>query len=126
MLTVEVIEDDIAMRTLLSEWLSDEGHRVRARAGVGTSARGDVDLVVVDLPDLPTRGAGTVRRVKLLHPGAAVIGLSTQLRHALAGDSRPARALGVDRLVAKPSTRGELLAAVADAAGARAGAGAVR
>jgi len=118
MLTVEVIEEDVAMRTLLSEWLASDGHLVRARAQVGASARSGVDLVVVDLHNWPRQGAETVHRVKSLHPGAALIGISTQLSRTVAGESRQARAIGVHRLVSKPCSRRELLDAVAGAVGA--------
>lgn len=117
MSTVEIIEDDSAMRTLLSEWLAGAGYRVHARAAIGPAATAGVDLVVVNLLNLPAQGAETIRRVKTLYPGAALIGVSTQLSRTPAAGSRQARALGVSRLVSKPCTRGELLEAVAGALG---------
>lgn len=118
MLTVEVLEDDLPMRALLAEWLAGEGYRVRACAGFGDRVRTDVDAVVVDLTDLPARGAETIRRVKSLYAGAALIGISTQWCEAAGGDSRQARDLGVHRLVSKPCSRRELTSAVAGALGA--------
>ena len=117
MLTVEVIEDDLAMRALLVEWFAGEGYRVRACGGSGAAVKAGVDAVVVDLPNLPTQGAGTIRHVKSLYPGAALIGLSTQAGEASGRDSRQARALGLARLVSKPCSRCELLTAVAGAIG---------
>lgn len=116
MLNVELIEDDPALRALLVEWLAGDGYRVRAGVGI-RSAAGGIDAVVVDLPELPMQGAETIRNLKSLYAGAAVIGLSTQAGAASSGDSRQARALGLARLVAKPCSRRELLAAVAGAIG---------
>lgn len=118
MLTIEVIEDDAAMRTLLTEWLRDDGYRVRSRSGMGASVVDGVDLLVIDLLDLPGQGTTTVDRARKLYPKAAVIGISTQLSRTLAPDSSQARALSVDRLVSKPCSRWELLDAVVDTIGA--------
>jgi CheY-like chemotaxis protein len=118
MQTVVVIEEDSAMRTLICEWLRGEGYVVRGlpveEAGLASGA----DLVIVDVPNLRSRGADTVRAVRARYPQSALIGLSTQLGRSLHSDSNPARALGLQRLVAKPCARGELLDAVADAIGA--------
>lgn len=116
MLTVEVIEDDLAMRALLVEWLIGEGYRVRAHARSGAAVDG-IAAVVIDLPNLPTQGAETIRQVKSQYAGAALIGLSTQASAASDRDARQARAWGLVRLVAKPCSRRELLAAVSAAIG---------
>jgi CheY-like chemotaxis protein len=125
MLTVAVIEEDSAMRTLICEWLLGEGYAVQAlpaqgslRATWDASQAAGVDLVIVDVPDFHERGADTVRAVRASYPHAALIGLSTRLGRSLRSDSNPARALGLRRLVAKPCARGELLEAVADTIGA--------
>ncbi len=118
MLTVVVIEEDSAMRTLICEWLLGEGYAVQALPAQGASQGGDVDLVIVDVPDLRDGGADTVRAVRASYPHAALIGLSTRLGRSLQSDSNPARALGLRRLVAKPCARGELLEAVSDTIGA--------
>ena len=122
MLTVVVIEEDSAMRTLICEWLLGEGYAVRALPAQGVSAEPSevmgVDLVIVDVPDFRVAGDHTVRAVRASYPHAALIGLSTRLGRSLQSDSNPARALGLRRLVAKPCARGELLEAVSDAIGA--------
>jgi CheY-like chemotaxis protein len=117
MLTVDVIEEDLAMRALLCEWLDGEGYRVTARAGIGTVARTEVHAVVVDLLDLQGQGAEIIRRAKSLYTDSALIGLSTQVGESDAGRSRQARALGLARLVSKPCSRRELVTAVAGAIG---------
>ncbi len=115
MLTVEVIEDDLAMRALLCEWLAGEGYRVQAHASIGAAVKTGVDAVVVDLSNLQVQGVEIVRHVKRVYAGSALIGISTQVGESRASHSRQARALGLARLVPKPCSRLELLTAVATA-----------
>lgn len=117
MLTILIIDEDSAMRELLGEWLVAEGYRVVGRpAGDGLREAG-VDLLIVDVPNLRTQGADTVRKAQAMAPLARVIGMSAQLGQSLLPHSPAARSLGVRRLVAKPCSREELLDAVADAIG---------
>ena len=117
MLTIEVIEDDSAMRTLISEWLRAEGYRVSAESRIHDERRTDVDLVVVNLGNLHLDGIEYVRRVRQLYANAALIGVSTQVTRTLAANSEQALRLGLVRLVSKPCRRSELLSAVVDAIG---------
>lgn len=117
MLTIVVIEQDVAMRSLFCEWLEAEGYRVQGRSARALAMEPGVDLVIVDLLNLPTQGAETVRQVRTIYPGAALIGISTQMSRTLGAGAAQARALGVSALVAKPCARGELLAAVVGAIG---------
>jgi len=115
---IMVIEEDGAMRILISEWLAGEGHEVRALPRYASASDSTVDLVILDLPSPRSRGEETVRAVRAVrhaYPRAAVIGISTQVGRSLGVDSGTARALGVQRLLAKPGTREELLGAVAEA-----------
>lgn len=117
MLTIVVIEEDIAMRTLFCEWLDAAGYRVHGRSARARVVQPGVDLVLVDLLDRPAKGAEAVRQVGEIYPAAALIGISTQLGRMLPPDSPQVRALGVAGLVTKPCTRSELLDAVAGAIG---------
>jgi CheY-like chemotaxis protein len=117
MLTVEVIEDDIAMRALISEWLLAGGYRVRAKSRLGHQPETGVDLVVVDVGNLHLDGIEYVRRVRQLYAKAALIGVSTQVSRTLAADSEQALQLGLAGLISKPCRSDELLGAVADAIG---------
>ena len=113
-----VIEEDSAMRMLISEWLTGEGHDVRSLPRHDATPDDTVELVILDLPHPRAPGTGTAQAVEAVHaayPHSSVIGISTRLGRSLGGDSDVARALGVNRLLAKPCTREELLGAVAAA-----------
>jgi CheY-like chemotaxis protein len=109
---IAVMEADLAMRSLLREWLTTAGYGVRdglPRHG-GSTTR--VDLVIVDLYMPRQGGARIIRGVQRLHPGTPVIAISGQFRPGLAANSPVARALGATRVVAKPFSRADLLEAV--------------
>jgi DNA-binding response OmpR family regulator len=116
---IMVIEEDSAMRMLLCEWLTAEGHRVDSAArhdAARETLQDPVALVVLDLPRPRTHAAATaslVRSVRNAFQHAPVLGISTQLARSLGSGSEVGRALGVEGLLAKPCTRQELLGAVA-------------
>jgi DNA-binding response OmpR family regulator len=110
MSTIVVIEDDAAMRTLICEWLAAEGYSVRGLGAPGNDP--GAELVIVNVLNLRSQGAQTLREVQAVYPRSAMIGMSTQLARSLPGDSALAHSLGVRRLIAKPFTRDEMLAAV--------------
>jgi DNA-binding response OmpR family regulator len=113
--TILIIEDEPSLRSLFKEWLSASDYRVWFRSEVPANREADVNLVIVDLRNLPTQAGAKVSHVKNAFPVAQVIGVSTQLTRAMPGDSSLARALGVDFLLPKPCTHGELLAAAREA-----------
>ena len=112
MSTIVIMEADDLMRGLLNEWLSAEGYSVRVQRLREPPSSGSADLVILDLYMPRQNGAETVRAVQQSYPGAAVIAISGQFRSGLDRSWRAARALGVRRLMAKPFTRDDLLAAV--------------
>ena len=118
---VIVVEQDLAMRTLVIKWLQDEGHDVRA-LGVADIAGGidwQAELIVVDLVDLRGRASDRIREAHRRFPNAAIVGLSTELSRSLGPLSPVTRSLGVHHLLAKPLGRDELLQALAEVATAR-------
>jgi CheY-like chemotaxis protein len=117
MLTVVLIEEDIAMQALIAEWLAPAGYRVEALKRSATTPMAGVDLVIIDVPNLRAGDALHMRALRASYPGARVIGLSAQLGRSLPGSSDRALALGVTALLSKPCTSGELLDAVGDAIG---------
>jgi len=112
MQTIDVIEDDPPMRTLLLEWLADAGYRVRVHGDLAAPVRLAADVVVVDLSSLPSQGPEAIHEVRDRFSPRVVIGLSTRLLHSLSGESLQARALGLDGLLPKPCSRQALVVAV--------------
>ena len=108
---IAIYEPDQLMRFLLREWLRGAGYRVRDSVPRSDEATG-VDLVIVSTT-MPKRDSdallGLVQRV---HPRTPIIALSSRARSGMSSNGPAARALGVERVVAKPLTRNELLAAV--------------
>lgn len=111
MLTAVVLDDNPAIRELISEWLAAAGHHVMdARP---TAAADAVHLVLLDLPMLRDGVRTLVGRVRATYPDATLLGLSTQVAQALPASSPTARELGLVGLLPKPCVREELLAAIA-------------
>jgi len=111
---VVVVEQDVAMRTLIAEWLSAGGNDVRT-LGAPDGARGvdeDVALAIVDLVDLRGSGAAHVRELQRHFPAAATIGMSTELSRPLGPQSELTRALHLQHLLPKPCSHDELMRAV--------------
>ena len=115
---IVVIESDLAMRTLISEWLAAAGHVVEAWATVKGGHRCDAAVVVVGISNVRSHAEQAVAEVRAWCAHSTIIGMSAQLARSLAPDSAIVRALGLSRLIAKPCTRDELLAAVGRAIGA--------
>ena len=109
---IVVIEEDKLMRGLLVEWLSKEGYSVRAAVPGDVEASNDADLVIVDVYMPRHEGAQQLRAIKAAHPETPVIAISGQFRPGLLGPCTAAEALGVQQVIAKPFSRGDLLAAV--------------
>ncbi len=109
---VLLMEGDALMRSLLIEWLTSAGYSVREgppRPGASTPG---VDVVIVDLYMPREAGTRIIRAVQSLHPGTPVIAISGQFRAGLDATSSVARTLGAARILAKPFSREDLLAAV--------------
>ena len=104
-------EPDQLMRALLGEWLRGAGYRVRDSVPPSDEAAG-VDLVIVSITMPRHESDALIDLVQRVHPRIPIIALSSRARSGMSSDGAAARALGVERLVAKPLTRNELLAAV--------------
>lgn len=100
------------MRDLLNEWLSEAGYRVREVTPRGAQ-RGDTEDLVIASVYMPKHaGAQLLRAVQAAHPGTPLIAISAQFRSGLSAVGTTAQMLGVQRVLAKPLTRGDLLEAV--------------
>jgi CheY-like chemotaxis protein len=109
---IVIIEEDRLMRGLLVEWLSAAGYSVRAAESGDARSMETARLVIVDVYMPRDHGAKRLHEVKANHPQTAVIAISAQFRPGLAGSCSAADALGVRKVIAKPCSRRDLLAAV--------------
>lgn len=118
MATIALYERDDLMYGLLREWLNSAGHVVRdSTSGQGAIPR--ADLVIMSISMLKGETQLLIRGMQRIHPGAPVIALSSQARLGLSSNGVLARELGVERVMAKPLARKELITAVDDILGVR-------
>lgn len=105
-----LVDADPLLACLLEEWLATEGlatHTVPP-AGGASACR----LVIVDLPYPRRGGVDSIREVAARQPGVPIIALSPTLFSSVESCGTVSRSLGVDCVLAKPTTRERLLAAV--------------
>ena len=118
MTCVAIYESDEMMRGLLGEWLSHAGYHLHSRDPAPSSPQQPPDLVVMSVQMPKEEAFGKLRIVHAVHPGTPVIALSSQFRSGLSSTGAAAQVLGVTRVLAKPLTRSQLLAAVEGIIGA--------
>jgi len=109
---IAIIEDDAQMRSLLTEWLTAEGYRVNGVSGGHALARGPADVVIVDVYMPRHLGVERLRSARADYPGMPIIAISGQFRPDVECAGPAAKALGVERVIAKPFKREALLDAV--------------
>jgi DNA-binding response OmpR family regulator len=110
MRNIDLYEDDLLMRDLLREWLTQAGYGVRV-ADL-RNARSAADLVIASIYMPKQAGAEFVQNMRSAHPGTPIIAISGQFRSGLCEAGATARALGVQQVIAKPLVRSDLLEAV--------------
>jgi DNA-binding response OmpR family regulator len=103
---VVVLEEDGQIRELLERWLGEDGYRVT----VDRAANAEPVLVIANVPE-PQAASGLIRSLQQEY-AAPILILSARFRRGLAGSAEAARRLGVEKVLPKPFTRKELLAAV--------------
>jgi DNA-binding response OmpR family regulator len=117
MSNVVIYEENDLMRGLLEEWLSEAGYRVHAAAshdlyGGRRADAGPADLIIVSVSMPKHSGAQLVCEIQAKHPGLPLIAISGQFLPGLSANGAIAHGLGVQQVIAKPLTRGDLLGAV--------------
>jgi DNA-binding response OmpR family regulator len=112
MLDIVIYEEDYLMRTLLQEWLSEAGYRVRLGALRDVRGGCPADLVIVSVYMPKQAGLQWVRDIQAAHAGTPLIAISGQFRSGLSDAGATARTLGVQQVIAKPLMRRDLLEAV--------------
>lgn len=104
---IVIIEDDALMRSLLAEWLTEDGYRVRGgELEPGSRA---ADLVIVDVYMPRQVGCDQLRAARAAHPGVPIIAISGHFRAGVRSAGPAAEALGVERVIAKPIPRDAFL-----------------
>jgi DNA-binding response OmpR family regulator len=112
MSSIAIYEEDDLMRGLLREWLSAAGYGVHEAGPRGVPSGGTEDLVIASVYMPKQAGAQLLREVQAAHPGTPLIAISGQFRSGLSVAGAAAQMPGVQRVLAKPLTRGDLLEAV--------------
>lgn len=107
---IAIYERDGLMRDLLREWLLAAGYAVRESNADSEPTVPQLAIVSVETPK--AENALLVHGVRRTYPGTPIIALSGWARSGLSSNGGAARALGVERLIAKPLLRHELLMAV--------------
>ena len=102
-----LLEDDAHIHSLLERWLSESGY------ACVSEQRATPQLVIVDVAD-PHNAGPTVESLQREY-AAPILALSARFRRGLAGSAEVARRLAVAKVLPKPFTREELLAAVREA-----------
>lgn len=106
-----IIETDDLIRELLVRWLTEAGYLVAP----DDSQPGVLALVIADVPN-PAKPDAALRRARR---GAPILAISGRLRRDPAASENAARQLGVAKVLPKPFTCEEFLAAVEQCLGSR-------
>jgi DNA-binding NtrC family response regulator len=125
MARILLIEDDESIRMLLRENLARDGHAVttaaNGREGLERYRPGAFDLVITDLIMPEKEGIEVLQDLRVRDPGMKAIAMSGGGQFGAADTYlRLATLLGAGKVLAKPFTRDQFLAAVNEALGAAA------
>jgi two-component system chemotaxis response regulator CheY len=122
-LRVLLIDDDAGLRSSLARLLRGAGYEVETQAngpsGLAALKAGDYDVVITDvfMPDVD--GVEITRAVRRLNPDCRVIGISGGCaRISAAIGLQMVTVFGADRVLYKPFSGDELIAAIAFETGA--------
>lgn len=111
---VVVLESDELIRELLERWLAEAGYAVRPG---GTQSRGgDAPRLVIANVSSPHDAAAFIESLQAVY-AAPILLVSARFRTGLGSSAKAARQLGARKVLPKPFTRAELLAAVRESIG---------
>jgi DNA-binding response OmpR family regulator len=106
---VVVLESDELIRELLERWLAEAGYAVQAGHAEGGGP--DAPCLVIANVSSPQGAAAFIESLQAQYC-APILLLSARFRSGLSGSAPAARQLGARKVLPKPFTREELLAAV--------------
>jgi DNA-binding response OmpR family regulator len=116
MARILLIDDDDAVRSMLSLTLTHFGHTVtealNGAEGLKHFARDGTDLVITDLVMPEKEGLETIMELRRLQPQVKIIAMSGGGRNKGMDYLRPAKAMGAAITLAKPFSNERLIAAV--------------
>ena len=116
-----VVEPDDLILGLLERWLGEAGYTVVARPlrklAENRTREGAPHLIVANVAD-PRSAAPLLQSLREAYSSPILV-ISARFRRGLGRSMDAARRLGVHRILPKPFTRGELLAAVRESIEAR-------
>ena len=116
MIRILLVDDDEQFRSMLSESLRRAGYEVtEARdgsEGIRLYRDHPTDLIITDLIMPEKEGLETIQEYRMDYPEAKIIAISGGSRNASFDYLKMAKALGAQRVVAKPFPRQEILDAV--------------
>ena len=110
---IVIVEPDDLIRELLDRWLGEAGYSVIVSAKDHSDAVVKPQLVIADISS-PGSAGTTIEALRAAY-SAPILALSARFRRGLGGSSEAAHRLHVGKVLPKPFTREELLAAVREA-----------
>jgi DNA-binding response OmpR family regulator len=110
---IVIVEPDDLIRELLERWLGEAGYGVVLSSKDHDRSMVMPQLVIADISD-PSSAGATIGALQVAY-SAPILALSARFRRGLGGSSEAAQRLHVGKVLPKPFTREELLAAVREA-----------
>jgi DNA-binding response OmpR family regulator len=107
---IVIVEPDDLIRELLERWLGEAAYGVVLSTKYHDKFMVIPKLVIADISD-PSSAGGTIEALQTAY-SAPILALSARFRRGLGGSSEAAQRLRVEKVLPKPFTREELLAAV--------------
>ena len=107
---IVIVEPDDLIRELVERWLGEAGYGVVLSAKDHDKSMVIPQLVIADISD-PGGASATIEALRVAY-SAPILALSARFRRGLGGSSEAAQRLHVGKVLPKPFTREELLAAV--------------
>jgi DNA-binding response OmpR family regulator len=112
---IVIVEPDDLIRELLERWLGEAGYAVVLTATDQEMGMVTPQLVIADISS-PGTSEPTIGALRAAY-SAPILALSARFRRGLGGSVDAAHRLHVGKVLPKPFTREELLAAVSEAIG---------
>ncbi|MFA6289205.1 MAG: response regulator [Opitutaceae bacterium] len=116
MARILLIDDDDAFRTMLRLTLVHFGHTViearNGAEGLALFPDANADLVITDIVMPETEGLEVLMELRKHRPPVKVIAISGGFRNRHEGYLRAAKLMGASKVLVKPFSNGDLLAAV--------------